>query len=232
MHRNLQSYNCTMSHKKSALLIGATGLVGGALLGQLLEDPDYDRVTIFVRRSTGKAHPKLMEYLIDFGNPETWVPWVVGDVLFSALGTTRAQAGSTSAQRVVDYDYQYAFAQTAAANGVATYVLCSSVGANPSAGAAYMKMKGELDRDVALLPFERAHILRPGPLTGPREKPRFGEGAVVSILGAFNAIGLFMQYRPITGEQVAQVMRKVALRPGKPAIVHEPDDLFRILAAK
>jgi uncharacterized protein YbjT (DUF2867 family) len=220
-----------MKEKQSALIIGATGLVGNALLGQLLDDPAYDKVTIFVRRSTGKSHPKLVEHVIDFAQPSTWAEWVQGDVLYSTLGTTRAQAGSIAAQRIVDYDYQYAFAQTAAANGVAAYVLCSSGGANPQSTLAYLQMKGELDRDVALLPFERVHILRPGPLSGPREKPRFPERMTVSIIGAFNAIGLFMQYRPITGEQVAQVMRIVAQLPGKPALAHEPDALFQMLAS-
>jgi uncharacterized protein YbjT (DUF2867 family) len=221
-----------MSHKKSALLIGATGLVGGALLGQLLDDPDYGQVTVFARRSTGRSHAKLVEHVVDFGQMNTWASLVQGDIAFSALGTTRGQVGSSAAQRVVDYDYQYNFAKIAASNGVGSYLLVSSGAANPDSAAAYLKMKGELDRNVALLPFERIHILRPGPLNGPREKPRVLERMGVSIVGAFNAIGLFMQYRPITGEQVARVMRLAAQLPGKPAQVHEPDDLFRILASK
>jgi uncharacterized protein YbjT (DUF2867 family) len=220
-----------MESGKSALLVGATGMTGKALLTQLLADPAYSKVTIFVRRSTGTTHAKLVEHVIEFGKPETWAALVVGDVLFSALGTTRAQAGGTAAQRVVDYDYNYNFAKTAAANGVGSYVLVSSVGADASASAFYMKIKGELDRDVSALPLAAIHILRPGPLDGPREQPRFAERLFLPILRGFNAIGIFKKYRPILGSQVAEVMRKVAFQPGKPAKIHESDDLFRILGA-
>lgn len=215
-----------MTQQKSALIIGATGLVGNALLGQLLDDPDYDQVTVFVRRSTGRQHTKLMEHVIDFGQPATWQSLVRGDVLFSALGTTRAQAGGTAAQRIVDYDYQYAFAQAAAANGVGTYVLVSSVGANASSTTFYMKMKGELDQAVMQLPFAHVHILRPGPLTGPRAQPRSGEAMAVAVMRVVNALGLFQQYKPIKGEEVAQVMRKVVSQSGRPAKIHEPKELF------
>ena len=104
--------------EKTAIIIGATGLVGGALLDQLLDDPAYSSVVIFVRRSTEKQHPKLVEHVIDFAEPDSWKDLVKGDVLFSALGTTRKQAGSVAAQRIVDYDYQFQFAKIAAANGV------------------------------------------------------------------------------------------------------------------
>jgi uncharacterized protein YbjT (DUF2867 family) len=219
-----------MAVKKSALIIGATGLVGHALLDQLLADDAYGKVVIFVRRSTGTTHAKLVEHVIDFGKPETWAQWVQGDVLFSALGTTRAQAGGTAAQRVVDYDYNYNFAKTAAANGVGSYVLVSSVGADASASAFYMKLKGELDRDVSALPIAAIHILRPGPLDGPRAQPRFAERLFLPIMRGLNAIGIFKSYRPIHGAQVAEVMRKVAFTPSKPAKIHESDDLFRLLS--
>lgn len=214
---------------KTALVIGATGLVGKALVAQLLLDDAYGKVLLFVRRSTGIVHAKVVEHVVDFGKPATWAILVMGDVLFSALGTTRAAAGSTAAQRVVDYDYNLLFAKTAAANGVGTYVLVSSVGANANSSAFYMKIKGELDRDVSRLNFSRTHILRPGPLDGPREQPRFAERMFIPVMKAFAAVGLFKNYRPITDEQVAKLMRKVADLPGKPARIHEAADLFRML---
>jgi uncharacterized protein YbjT (DUF2867 family) len=211
---------------KTAIIIGATGLVGGALLDQLLADNNYDKVRIFVRRSTEKQHPKLVEHVIDFAAVDAWRDQVQGDVLFSALGTTRKQAGSIDAQRIVDYDYQLQFAKIAAANGVPNYVLISSVGADAHAGNAYFKMKGELDRDVQKLGFPNVQILRPGPLEGVRPQPRSGEALSLRVIKFFNAIGWFKKYEPVTGEQVAHVMRKVALWHGSPAKIHEPLDIF------
>jgi uncharacterized protein YbjT (DUF2867 family) len=215
---------------KTALVIGATGLVGRALVQQLLEDAEYAAVHVFVRRSMALQHPKLTEHIIDFAAAATWAKWVRGDVLFSTLGTTRSQAGSTAAQRVVDYDYQFEFAKTAAANGVPTLVLVSSVGADAKSLFFYPKMKGELDRDVQLLGFPHVHILRPGPLVGPREVPRGGEKLGASLIGAFNAIGLFKQYRPIHDQEVARVMRIVAKQGGQSGRIYEPTDLFALLS--
>ncbi|MEY3443626.1 MAG: hypothetical protein RLZZ519_1907 [Bacteroidota bacterium] len=196
------------------------------MLDQLLEDNTYDKVVIFVRRSTEKQHPKLEEHVIDFADPDAWGELVKGEVLFSALGTTRKQAGSVAAQRVVDYDYQLQFAKIAAANGVPNYVLISSVGADAHAGNAYFKMKGELDRDVQKLGFPNVQILRPGPLQGFRPQPRSGEALSLRLIKFFNSLGFFKKYKPVTGEQVARVMRKVALWHGNPAKIHEPMDIF------
>lgn len=217
------------SNQKTAIVIGATGLVGRALVMQLLDDPHYHRVKVFARRSVGVQHPKLEEHRIDFAKVDAWKDQVKADVLFSALGTTRSQAGSTAAQYVVDYDYQFQFAKVAAANGVASYVLVSSVGADARSMLFYPKMKGELDRDVQQLGFPQVRILRPGPLHGPREQPRGGEGIGLKVIGALNVIGLFRKYRPISGEQVATVMRKVAEVSGSKNQILEPEDLFKLL---
>ena len=70
------------------------------------------------------------------------------------------------------------------------------------------------------------------PLSGPRERPRAMEGIFIGLLGALNAVGLLKRYRPITGEQVAQAMRKVVGLAGKPSQIHEPEDLFQLVAEK
>ena len=214
---------------KTAIVIGATGLVGRAVTMQLLDDPDYEKVIVFARRSIGQRHSKLEEHLIDFAETDAWKAQVKGEVLFSALGTTRKQAGSTAAQYIVDYDFQYQFAKVAAAYGVPSYVLVSSVGADASSMLFYPKMKGQLDRDVQQLGFQQVRILRPGPLHGPREQARGGEGFGLKLIGALNSIGILRKYRPISGEQVATVMRMVAtLAPPKVRIL-EPNDLFQQL---
>lgn len=118
---------------RTALVIGATGLVGNQLVEQLLANDQFSAVVIFVRRTTGLQHNKLREHIISFEQPESWDHLVKGDVLFSALGTTLKQAGSKETQFKVDFTYQYQFAEVAATNGIATYVLVSSAGANEKA---------------------------------------------------------------------------------------------------
>src|ERR1700743_749739 len=113
---------------KTAIVIGATGLVGSELTRLLINDSRYERVKIFVRKPTGITSDKLEEHIVDFGEPDKWKRFVTGDVLYSALGTTLRAAGSKDEQYKVDYTYQYRFAKIAAANGVSAYVLISAAG--------------------------------------------------------------------------------------------------------
>jgi uncharacterized protein YbjT (DUF2867 family) len=210
----------------TAIVIGATGLVGKCLVQQLLTDPAYSSVVALTRRATALHADKYREHVVDFGRPETYAEWLRGDVLFSAMGTTRGEAGSIAAQRTVDYGYQFEVAQLAARNGVKGYVLVSSSGANPSSLSAYLKMKGELERDVAGLGFSSLQILRPGPLTGQRDRPRRGEAVAEAVFGAFNTLGLLRSMRPISGDLVARAMRRAATLSGTRR--HDPQELFSL----
>ena len=206
-------------------MIGATGLVGSQLLPQLLNDARFDRVVSFGRRKTGQGHPKLEEQVVDFEALEPWASQVQGDVAFSSLGTTRKQAGSLAAQKKVDYDYQLAFAKAAAKNGVPSYVLVSASSANPSSSIFYTRIKGELDRDVQQLGFERIRILRPS-LLGGRPQARVGERLGGALLGAVNAFGIARKYREIPAAVVAKAMINAALDPEKGTHIYTLDELF------
>jgi uncharacterized protein YbjT (DUF2867 family) len=100
-----------------ALVIGATGATGKDLVNQLLNDQDFEEVNMFVRKPIDIQNNKLKVHLVNFEKPEEWKDLVKGDVAFSCLGTTLKAAGSKEAQRKVDYDYQYEFAQAAKENG-------------------------------------------------------------------------------------------------------------------
>ena len=197
---------------KTAIIIGATGLVGNHLIHLLLHDDRFSRLVVFGRRSLGIQHDKLEEHIIDFEKPAEWMHLVKGDVLFSTLGTTIKQAGGKSQQYKIDYTYQYEFAQAAAQNQVPAYVLISSASASPHSKIFYSRMKGELERDVKSLPFKSITIIQPGLLHGDRKEERFGEQMAYKVLNVVNAIGLFKPYRPIAGKTVAIAMRNAGLQ--------------------
>lgn len=106
-----------------AIVIGATGAVGMELLDVLIRDPRYEQVLAFARRDPGMKAEKLRFYRVDFDRPEEWQEMVRGDVLFSALGTSKKQAGSKEAQYHIDYDYQVGVARIARENGVREWCL-------------------------------------------------------------------------------------------------------------
>lgn len=192
-----------------ALVLGATGAIGSDLLEQLLQDDNFDRVDIFVRREVKSSSAKLVVHVVDFGHPEQWATQLTGDVLFSTLGTTIRAAGSREAQWKVDYTYQYNAAKSARENGVPVYVLVSSVGANAKSKVFYTKMKGALDDAVQALGFPGCFILRPPSLVR-KGSDRFGEKAGIVALKALNAIGLMRNFTPMPTEAVAAAMIRLA----------------------
>jgi uncharacterized protein YbjT (DUF2867 family) len=215
-----------MGSSSTALMIGATGLVGSQLLIQLLDDERFGKVVAFGRKPTGRSHPKLEEQVINFDAPESWSSLVKGDLAFSSLGTTRKQAGSQAAQKKVDYDYQFEFAKAAAKNGVASYVLVSSASADPNSSVFYSRIKGELDRDVQQLGFARVRIMRPSLLGGDRNNPRAGERIGSLLLGAVNAMGIARKYREIHGDVVARAMINAALDLENVTRIFTLDEVF------
>lgn len=213
---------------KTAIVIGATGLVGMELVKILVQDERLNKVVVFVRRSLKMTSKKLEEHIIDFEKPETWQHLVKGDSLFSALGTTLKQAGGQKGQYKVDYTYQYRFADVASQNGVPVYVLVSSASANPDSRIFYTRMKGELERDVRKLPFASITLIQPGLLAGERQQERIGEKLGFKILNAVNTLGLLKKYRPIQGRVVAQAMINAALAAEKGVHVYTLEGVFTL----
>ena len=217
--------------KRTANVIGATGLVGKALVQQLLNDERFDKVRIFVRRETGLNHPKLEQLVVDFANTETWAKQLTGDVLFSALGTTLKQAGSKKKQWEIDFTFNLNFAQKAKGNGIENYVLVSSVGANSKSGIFYARMKGELDEAVAILGFKNLVILRPASLTGIRDSRRVAEEMSVPVLNFLTRFA-FRNYRPISGETVAKAMINAVVHRNEGETIWEGSEVFNLAAEK
>jgi uncharacterized protein YbjT (DUF2867 family) len=191
---------------KTALLLGATGLVGSQLLELLLGDDRFGKVTAILRRKSGREHEKLEEIIVDFDNPEDWAGKVKGDVLFSAFGTTLKKAGSKEAQYKIDYHYQYLVARLAASNAVPDCILVSAPGADSGSRIFYNRLKGDLDRDVSKLGFDKLRIIQPSLLTGDRNETRTGEKIGAAIGNALLWIPGLRKYRPISGLTVAKAM--------------------------
>jgi uncharacterized protein YbjT (DUF2867 family) len=212
----------------TAIVLGATGLVGKQLVKKLLAHPGFTIVKVLVRRSTGISHPGLEEHVVNFNQPASWQHLVTGDVLFSAFGTTLKKAGSKEAQYKVDYTYQYEVAKAAAVNGVPVYVLVSAAFARPDAGVFYSRIKGELERDVQTLGFTTIHILRPGILAGHRTEKGVGERLGISIARAFSLIPGLGKYKPVKDVDVADAMIQAASRKEPGVYSYTLGEVFRL----
>jgi len=200
-----------MDHQ-TAIVIGATGLVGSWLVQLLLKDDRFSAVKILARRSSGIKHSKLEEYIINFDDPVSWKHLVKGDVLFSALGTTLKSAGGKDAQYKVDHTYQLTVAKAAAENNVPVYVLVSAAMANEHSRIFYTRMKGKLERDIRQLPFKNTHIIQPGMLMGDRIENRPLEKMGTPILQFLNKLGIAKKQKPIHASMVAQAMINISFK--------------------
>lgn len=214
---------------KRAIIIGATGLVGGHLLQDLLADDHFSKVIVLGRRSCQVQHKKLEEILINFDDTESYKDFVKGDVLFSCLGTTIKKAGTKEVQWKIDYTYQLEMAQIAKENEVNDYVLVSSSGADPKSKVFYSRMKGELEEAIKELQFSRIQIFQPSLLLGQREEERMGE-KIGEWLGGFLTKFIFKKYRPIKGSEVALAMKNAYLKEDRTSLeMYELDEIFSYL---
>lgn len=198
---------------KTAIVIGATGLIGAHLVKLLIESEHIRRIRVVTRRPESYSSEKIENHVIDFDFLSNYEHLFTGDILFSCLGTTLKQAGSIEAQRVIDLEYQYAAAQLAYQQGVNHYLLVSSSGADHTSASAYLKMKGELETKIQTLAFEHISILQPSLLLGERREPRFAEGIAAMILPLICRLPGLQRYRPIHARQVAQRMLELSVNP-------------------
>jgi uncharacterized protein YbjT (DUF2867 family) len=205
---------------RTALLAGATGLVGGHLLDTLLADPRWARIISVSRRASGRSDPKLEEVPTDFERLVDTLPATPADTAFCCLGTTMRQAGSRPAFQRVDLDYVQAFARAARDRGVETFVLNSSVGADPAASNFYLRTKGEAEAACEAIGFTSLLIFRPGLLRGRRRDFRLGErlGLLAAPLTDRLLLGALARYRSTDARVLARRMAAEAL--AAPAGVH------------
>lgn len=211
---------------KTVIIIGATGLVGSELLNLLLDDDSIGKVITLGRSKPVVISPKLESHTVNFDDVDSYHHLINGDSVFLCLGTTLKKAGSVNAQKKVDVVYQLNVAQAAADNKVSQVLLVSSSGANEGSSNNYLKMKGELEKAIHNLPFNRFVILRPSLLLGDRKETRVGETIASFILPIIQYIPILKKYRPIPATTVAEKLQKASKADCHLNQIFELDEIF------
>lgn len=204
--------------ERTALIAGATGLVGGHCLDRLLAQDRYTRVVALTRRALGRKHDKLTERIVDFDRLREHRDELVTDDVYLCLGSTIKKAGSARRFREIDYGYNLAVAQAAQLGGARQILLVSSVGASPVSRTFYLQVKGELEAAISVLPYRAHHVFRPSVLLGQRadRRPLESVGSMLSRAASFAMVGGLQRFRPVQAEVVARALVAAAVegRPG------------------
>jgi len=220
-----------MIEKKTALVIGATGVTGTPLVQYLTELDTYSKVTVFTRRPIEFQHHKITNHVVNFDNIGEWQDLLSGDDLFSAMGTTLKLAGSKKAQYKVDYHYQANTALAASNNGVKRLFLVSAPNAKAKSAIFYNRMKGELEDYVATLNFNSVIYFRPSIIQGNRMDKRLGEQIGFSVLDKATTLLPFLAtYRPISGGNLANAIANSSTLNFKPGLHdYELGEIFSLI---
>ena len=193
---------------KTALVFGSSGLVGGHLLKQLIENDDYNKIKIFVRSEPEINDPKVEIIKTDFNNLENHKEHIKGDDCFFCIGTTKQNSPDKSEYRRVELEVPKQVAQIAKSNLVNSFVFVSSGYADPKSSGDYLKFKGEVEEELKRLDFPKLGIMRPSFLLGDRKEKRVGEkiGIFVFKLLSPLLLGPLKKMKPIQSETVAKAM--------------------------
>jgi len=213
--------------KRTALVLGASGLVGQEVTRLLLASSRYRSVTVLVRKKLDWKHEKLRQQLVDFAALEQYESVFSVHDVYSCLGTTIKKAKTKENFWKVDYEYTMSAARLSQQKGVHNFLTVSSIGANPRSIFFYSQVKGRVEEDLKKLSLQGLHIFRPSLLLGEREEVRLGERVAEKFFGImpFLFTGPLHKYRPIAAEQVAKAMCKAALRNMIGVHIYESNDI-------
>ncbi|MFP4487691.1 MAG: NAD(P)H-binding protein [Bacteroidales bacterium] len=220
-----------MMVNKTAIVFGATGLTGSALVNELIQNMRYTAVKVFARRDLDLEHIKVIEHIVNIEKPGEYSDIIKGDDLFICLGTTMRKAGSVKRMEEIDRDLPLAIAKAALLNGVRNIAVVSSIGANPSSRNYYSRIKGELEQSILAMQFKRKVIVRPSVLLGKRSEIRILESMGKALVQAFGFLltGKNKKYRGIKAAVVAKAMVR-AINESNGKEIYESDELVELSA--
>ncbi len=220
--------------ERKAVVVGATGLVGGYVVRELLVQKEYNRVMVMGRRPLDIKHPKLEQALIDWEQPQKAAFAFEGvDDVFCCLGTTMKKAGSKEQFRQVDLDYPVLTAQLGKEAGAVQMLAVSAMGADPDSRVFYNRTKGEAEEALAAIGLPALHLFRPSLILGARPERRLGEAAAAVVMKALDGLmtGKLASYRAIPASVIARAMVRIALAQASGVHIY-PNDIIRVIGAE
>ncbi len=213
-----------------AIIAGASGLVGSALLEQLLNHPDYYEVLVLVREKLKLQHKKLKQLVVDFNRLDDYSNDFNGHAIFCCLGTTRSKTPDLKSYRKIDHDYPVQLAKIGAKNSMQQFHFISSLGANPQSFSFYTKLKGGTEADLKNVAILCLYIYQPSLLTGNRQEKRIAERFATVLMNVIDPIlsGKLEKYKSISAEVVAKAMVNQSLKNNSGIFTYPSDQIKKL----
>lgn len=213
--------------QKTALIYGASGLVGSKLLELLIKDQQYKIVVVVTRRMVVTTTEKIVQHVLNFDHLNDHQEKLKADDIFCCLGTTMKKAGSKEKFYQVDFKYVLNIAKLAIANKSESFNFITAVGASKTSLFYYNRIKGEIEEAISKIKFKRTNIFRPSLILGDRKESRPMErfAQMIGKLFSFLFFGPLKKYRPIPAKTIASAMLKAAKLKTEGLMIYNSDQI-------
>lgn len=211
---------------RTAVIAGATGLIGSQLLDKLLASNRYSKIVALSRRPIKRDHAGFSVIITDFHHLDETLAGIEPTDVFCCLGTTMTAAGSKEKFYEVDFRFPLSLAEATFRLGARQYLIVSALGANKGSSIYYNRVKGEVEEAISKIGFETLHIFRPSLLLGPRQEKRAGEDAAKWLYKVFS-FAIPAKYKAISSERVAEAMLRAAEKERTGEFIHESKEIGR-----
>jgi len=198
--------------KKTAIVLGATGLTESLLLQLLIKDERYVLIKLFSREKIEGLPKKVNQFIGNIIELENFKNDFTADEVFCSIGTTAKKTPNKKLYKSIDYGIPVTAAKLAKENKINTFIVVSALGANADSSISYNKTKGEMERDVLQQKIKNTYILQPSIIGGNRNEIRIREKIGLAIFKIIQPLfmGKLKKYKIIEAEEIAQAMVNLA----------------------
>ena len=214
---------------KTAIIFGSTGLIGGLLLRQLVENEEYKKIKIFIRSPIAIRNSKVEIIQTDFNKVENVRNQIIGDECFFCIGTTRKKTPNKQDYINIEYTLPIKIGEICKENNIEIFTYISSIGAGANKSNLYLRNKGMAEEKLEKLNFKKFVVIRPSFLLGNRNEKRWGEKIGIFAMNCVSPflVGKLKKYRSINSEIVVKSIIKI-INSNIPGGIFEPPQLLSI----
>jgi uncharacterized protein YbjT (DUF2867 family) len=216
--------------KKTAIILGASGLTGTILLHKLIEDKSYQSIKLFSRSKIEGLPNKVTQFIGDLLELEKFKADFTADAVFCCIGTTAKKTPDKKRYKQIDYGIPVTAAKLTKENNIETFLVISSMGANKKSNVFYNKTKGEMEHAVLKQHIKNTFILRPSLIGGERKEQRIGEKTALIVFKLMQPllIGNLKQYKTIDAENIAKAMCYLANKKTNAEVIITSNEILKL----